>query len=408
MVIQKISPAIKKVYEDRFKRYLIFVLLILGIVLIVQNFQSSQGDAGMDEWKVHFFYSPTCPHCAEQKPFNEILKQKYPMVEFVYHDVSNPNEVKLFLDFADKQNIPRVTLGVPLTVFGNSYVLGFDKAETTGKEIEKKLMDFANKTKKENSIEKAKNFTGKIKLPIIGEINTLNYSLPVLAVILGLVDGFNPCAMWVLVYLISLILSINDRKKIWLLVGSFVFASGVLYFLFMTAWLNVFLLIGYIRPLTIIIGLFALGMGISDLRTYFGTRGAIECEIMDIGSKKKTMSKIQQIVESPITWATTLGIIGLAFVVNSIEFVCSSALPAIFTQVLALSELSGLKYYSYILLYDIFFMFDDMIIFGLAAFAASSNFGHKYAKQCKLIGGIVLVLLGVLLAFAPELLNTIG
>ncbi len=406
MIIQKISSFAKKVYADRFSRYLIFVLLILGIVLFAQNLQGSSGNMDISDEKVHFFFSDTCPHCAQQKLFNKELMEKYPKIEFVYHNAGNPDEIRLFLAYAEELGIERSSLGVPLTIFNNRYFLGFESPETTGKQIEEALNEWV--AGKSSKIESKKKFDGIVRLPIFGEINVLDYSLPVLAVILGLIDGFNPCAMWVLVYLISLILSINDRKKIWLLVGSFVFASGVLYFLFMTAWLNVFLVVGYIKPLTIIIGLFALGAGISDLRTYFGTRGAIECEVGDAEGKKRTIGKIQKIVESPLTWLTIAGIIGLAFAVNSIEFVCSSALPAIFTQVLALSGLSGLSYYFYILLYDLFFMLDDLIIFGLAAFAVSSNWGHKYARQCKLIGGIILVALGIVLTFAPELLNAIG
>ncbi len=250
--------------------------------------------------------------------------------------------------------------------------------------------------------------TGKLEsvlyLPWLGEFNALNYSLPALAVILGLVDGFNPCAMWVLVYLISLIAGLNDRRKIWILVGSFVAASGILYFLFMTAWLNVFLFIGYLRPVTLIIGLFAIGVGLSDLKVFFSTKGDLACDIGNMDSKKKTMSRIRKLVLSPITIASLAGIVALAFVVNSIEFACSSGIPAVFTQVLALSGLPTWQYYAYILLYDFFFMLDDLLIFGLAALAINSDLGNKYAKHCKWIGGIVLLILGLIMVFAPNLL----
>ncbi|MFC1755227.1 hypothetical protein ACFL96_17855, partial [Thermoproteota archaeon] len=245
----------------------------------------------------------------------------------------------------------------------------------------------------------------RITLPFIGEINAGEYSLPALAVVLGLVDGFNPCAMWVLVYLISMILMINDKRKVWLLVGSFVLASGILYFLFMTAWLNAFLMMGFFRPLTIIIGLLALGLGINNIREYIKTKGELVCKIGDAQSKKKIMHRIEEIVKSPLTMTTVFAIILLAFIINSIEFACSSAIPAVFTQVLALSDLSGWGYYGYILLYDLFFMLDDMIIFGLAAFAVNSTVGTKYAKYCRLIGGVVLVLLGLLLTFMPHILR---
>lgn len=242
-------------------------------------------------------------------------------------------------------------------------------------------------------------------LPLLGEQDAKSYSLPALAVILGLVDGFNPCAMWVLVYLISLIMSLNDRKKIWFLVGSFLIASGILYFLFMTAWLNVFLFIGFLRPLTLLIGLFALWTGISNLREYIATRGAVVCKVGDAEAKKKTMNRIQQLVASPLTLASIFGIIVLAFAVNSIEFLCSAGIPAIFTHVLAISAGSALQYYAYILLYVLFFMLDDLVIFSSAVFAVSSSLGEKYAGHCKALGGIIMLVLGMLLTFFPDMLR---
>ena len=403
--MSKISNWIKKIYADPFKRYLIILLIVIGLFLIFKG-EGAVPVTSDEGLAVHYFFHPECPHCREQKPFNQYLMEQYPSVAFIQHDVSDPKESALLRDFASKQNIPLETLGVPATFFGEYHNIGFASAETTGKEIETALKAFAEGQKfqviesgQEPSLQKT------LTLPFLGEINILDYSLPALAVILGLVDGFNPCAMWVLVYLISLILSINDRRKIWILVGSFVFASGVLYFLFMTAWLNVFLYIGYLRPLTILIGLGAIGVGITNLYTYFKTKGALTCDVGDAESKKKTMSRMQKLVMSPITWASVVGIIALAFVVNSIEFACSSAIPAIFTQVLALSNLATWQYYGYILLYDLFFMLDDLIIFSLAAFAVNTAIGDRYAKHCKLIGGVILLGLGILLAFAPQVLR---
>ena len=290
----------------------------------------------------------------------------------------------------------------PITIFGKQVFGGWESEETTGKEIEMAMQKcLAGNCPQGVSIEPS----DEIVLPIIGEIRPSSYSLTSLAVILGLVDGFNPCAMWVLVYLISLIATLKDKKRIWLLVGSFVLASGVLYFLFMTAWLNAFLLIGYVRPVTIAIGLVALGGGILQTKEFLKTKGAIVCEVTDEESRKKTMTKIQKIVSSPITWGTIAGIVALAFVVNSIEFACSAAIPAIFTHVLSLSNLSTFQYYGYILLYVFVFMLDNLIIFGTAAFAMTSSLGDRYVKYSRPVGGTILIILGALLLFAPNLLR---
>lgn len=244
-----------------------------------------------------------------------------------------------------------------------------------------------------------------VPLPLVGEISLASLSLPAMTVVLGLADGFNPCAMWALIYLLSLVVSLRDRKKIWILVGSFVFASGVLYFLFMTAWLNVFLLIGYLRPVTIVIGCGALVIGVMDLRSFAITRGAPVCTVGNAGFKKRTMGRMERLVAAPISLASFLGIIALAFTVNTIEFACSAGLPAVFTHTLALRQLSSVQYYGYILLYDFFFMLDDLIIFSLAAFACEATINKGYDRFGKLAGGVVLMVLGLVMLLAPDMLR---
>ena len=382
----RLTSFLKNTFQDRFKRYLIISLIILGIVI---GF-TSQGAS--DIGYIDFFSLPGCPSCEEQKPFNKKLAEKY-SIQIVAHDAATPAGSALLSEKLAELGI-EYEPEFPITIFGNQVFGGWESEETTGRAIEGALKQcLAGKCPPPTGKEP----THKINLPLIGEIDPTDYSLPALAVILGFVDGFNPCAMWVLVYLISIIATLRDRKRIWLIVGSFVLASGVLYFLFMTAWLNVFLLIGYVRPVTIVIGLVALGGGILQIREVIETRGAIVCKVTDEESRKKTMTRIQEIVSSPITLGTIVGIIALAFTVNSVEFACSFGIPAVFTRVLSLASLTTFQYYGYILLYVFIFMLDDLIIFGTAAFALTSSLGDRYAKYTRPVGGTILIILGALL-----------
>jgi len=388
-VYNRVANFLKNTFQDRFKRYLIISLIILGIVIAF----TSQGTPGTGEgFEVHFFYLTGCSHCEEQRPFNEELAEKY-SIQIIPHDAGTPAGSALLQEKLAELGIEDEP-EFPITIFGNQVFGGWESEETTGRAIEEALQQCLAG----NCPPPAGEEPGDgIILPIIGKIVPADYSLPALAVILGLVDGFNPCAMWVLVYLISLIATLRDRKRIWLIVGSFVLASGVLYFLFMTAWLNAFLFIGYVKPLTTVIGLVALGGGILQIRGFIETKGAIVCEVTDEESRKKTMTRIQKIVSSPLTLGTIAGIIALAFLVNSIEFVCSAAIPAIFTHVLSLASLTTLQYYGYILLYVLFFMLDDLVIFGSAAIAMNSGLGERYAKYFRPVGAAILIILGVLL-----------
>ena len=382
----------KNTFQDRFKRYLVISLVILGIVIAL----TSQGKSDTGEgFEVHFFYVQGCHHCEDQKPFNKRLEDTY-SINITRHDATTPQGSTLLHEMLEERGV-EFEPGFPITIFGDQVFGDWESEETSGRAIETALQQCLAEDCPAPPGEQNGDDGGKIVLPIFGEIDLGDYSLPTLAVILGLVDGFNPCAMWVLVYLISVIATLRDRKRIWLIVGSFVLASGILYFLFMTAWLNVFMLLGYVKAVTIVIGLVALGGGMLQVREVIETRGAVVCKVTDEESRQKTMTRVQKIVSSPITWGTIVGIVALAFTVNAIEFVCSAAIPAVFTRVLSLASLTTFQYYAYILLYDLFFMLDDLVIFGTAAFALTSSLGDRYAKYSRPIGAALLIILGLLL-----------
>jgi len=399
-MLSRMTGFLRNTFQDRFKRYLIISLVIVGVVIAIVD-ETAVDPFPDDGYPVHFFYVTGCPGCAEQKDFHPGLKERNPEISIIERDALRDRDYRLLLEMLDERGVDDTPL-FPVTIFGNQVFMGWDSVETTGRAIEEALVQCLDG---ECPPPTAKDPDDGIDLPIFGRIVFSERSLGALAVILGLVDGFNPCALWVLLYLISLVATLKDKRRIWLIVGSFVLASGILYFLLMTAWLNLFLFIGFFRPVMVIIGLVALGGGILQLHDYIKARGEVVCQVTGEESRARTMARMERIVASPISIATILGIIALAFVVNSIEFVCSAAIPMVFTQVLALADLSTFHYYGYILLYVFFFMLDNLVIFGSAAIAMTSNLGVKYAKYARPVGAVILMLLGALLLFAPDLLT---
>ncbi|MCE3258123.1 MAG: glutaredoxin family protein [Nitrobacter vulgaris] len=369
-------------------RFRVALAIVLGVAFAYLQLAASAGpppdstESWQHDGRLHVFFHPDCPHCHRAIEFLRTRSE----VDVVLHDVSTSGNEALMLTVARQHGIRENGLGVPLFVRGSRYLMGFESAETTGNEILALASD-------ETAIARG-DAEAKISLPLLGEIDPSRYSLPVLTALMGLSDGFNPCAMWVLVYLISLIAGIQDQRKIWWLVGTFILASGTLYFLFMTAWLNTFLILGYISPLTRFVALLAIGFGASHLYDLAVSRGAIVCEVGDAGSRQRTMKWMRDIVAAPVGLGSLILVIGLAFAVNSIEFVCSAALPAIYTHALALSDLSTGLHYAYIGLYVAFFMLDDFIIFGFAAFAAQRVLDTRYAALSHAAGGVILIGLG--------------
>jgi len=77
---------------------------------------------------VYFFWGQGCPHCAEEKPFLEELKKKYPNIQVydfeVYYSQENMNFWK---EVCQKYGVQ--PYGVPMTFIGNKVFAGFAKRE---------------------------------------------------------------------------------------------------------------------------------------------------------------------------------------------------------------------------------------------------------------------------------------
>jgi glutaredoxin len=397
--------ATRQFLSSKFNIVLLIMLLAVGLFAYLYIGEASTypqvppAEEQQPQLTVTYFHMPSCPYCTQQRPIYEAVKLERPDVSYTEYDASTPAGSQLFQEMAMQAGLDTSRLGVPATFVGDNALVGLHSREQLLAAIDGEAENFLN------AEPPARDNLRAFNLPILGETDLTKYSLPALAIVLGIIDGFNPCAMWVLVYLIGILVGLQDRKRIWLVVGTFLLASGILYFLLMAAWINVFLFIGYLKPLTIGVGLVALGGGVLSIKEYITTKGELACKVGDIEGRKRTMSKVQRIVSEPLSLALFVSLVGLAFVINSVEFLCSAAIPAVFTQVLALSGISTLQQYLYIGLYVLFFMIDDLIIFGLAVFAINSSFGERYAKYCKLAGGIIMVVLGAILVFAPHLLR---
>lgn len=243
-----------------------------------------------------------------------------------------------------------------------------------------------------------------LEVPLVGGIDIQNLSLPLLSVVVGLIDGFNPCAMWALIFLITLLLGMKNKKRMWILGITFIATSAFVYFLFLSAWLNFFLILGFALWIRIIIGLVALGAGIYNLRDYHLNRDAA-CKVEKGEQKQKIFGKLKKITQEQKFLLALFGIILLAFAVNLVELVCSAGLPAIYTQILSLSKLSPWQHYGYILIYVFFFMLDDLFVFAVAMITLQVvGIQTKYARISRLVGGILMLIIGILLLFKPEFL----
>lgn len=391
---------------------------------------------------IHLFYGNGCPHCAAEEGFlSDYLKDRTDVKLYKYEIWYDSHNQEL-LSKVQKEMGTTNKNGVPFTVIGKKTIVGYadgvtdeqikdainyylnndyrDYAgEITGKvkktEVKEDTTKDESKTedKKENKIEKADDTKDSdqtdenVTVPVLGKINAKKVSLPILAVVLGFVDGFNPCAMWILIFLITMLFNMKDRKKMWILGLTFILTSGIVYLMFMLAWLNLATFISKIAFIRLLIAVIALVVGLINVYKYIDSLKKKDegCDVVDKKDRKKIMEKIISITHEKKFIIALLGIMVLAASVNIIELMCSIGIPLLFTQILAMNNLSTFSYMIYMFIYIFFFLIDDIVIFVISMVTLKvTGLSTKYTKYSHLIGGIIMLIIGLLLIIKPELL----
>ncbi|MFA6304421.1 MAG: hypothetical protein WCV73_02610 [Patescibacteria group bacterium] len=393
--------------------------------------QEAADDSAVNQTaKLYFFYGDGCPHCAKEEEFiKQLLSQENNFSVVAFEVWKNSQNRELMVKVGEALGVNPT--GVPFNIVGKQSFTGYLNDETNGEQIRQMLQsclveqcedvvgqiiaqtglgkedkkifkEVQNDQPKNNQpVAAGQDLPETLTVPIFGTLDLKTISLPAFTIIIGLLDGFNPCAMWVLLFLISLLLGMKNRKRMWILGVTFILASAGVYFLVMAAWLNVLLLLGFIIWLRYGIGLVALFSGFYHLRS-FSKNKVGECEVTDTQKRRRFFDKLKEITQSS-HWLLALGgIIILAASVNLVELLCSAGLPAVYTQVLTMNNLSMPAYYGYILFYLFFFMLDDLAVFFIAMVTLRGvGMSGKYNRWSSLIGGILMLLIGVLLIFKP-------
>lgn len=393
-------------------KYVIFSLFLFMIAIC--NIKAEDNLVNL-----YLFYSKTCPHCEEEIKMLDSIKDDYKNLRIYKYELSEDNNSEIFKNVATLFDLN--VSGVPFTIIGEKTFIGYGEnskktiigcieyyskhgyVDKVGQYLNKELPTYEINdydTSIDEYLEDYGNYS--FNIPIIGEVNTKTLTIPMIAVVMGFIDGFNPCAMWILLFLITMLISMKDRKKMWILGSTFLITSALIYFLIMLAWLNVAVLITKVNIIRSVIGFIAIIGGLYNIITTFKT-SENGCNATDKKDRKKIMERIKKFTSEKSIWLSLIGVIALAISVNLIELACSAGLPVMFTQILVINDLSKIEYFIYIMVYIFFFLIDDLLIFIIAVSTMKvSGISVKYGKISKIVGGIILLLIGILLLLKPE------
>lgn len=410
---------------NKLKKYLLTFLLVISFFIFPQLVNAKQfedkiydivGEKKSETVTIYFFHSDTCSHCKAEKKFLESIKKDYPNLVIRSYEVSSSTNYD-YMKIA-KDRMGSTSTGVPFTVIGDEFFNGYmasigsrmkatldsyynDNTEVETPALEEPKEEIDEEPKLEEKEETKKEENTEYDIPLLGKIDAKEASIPLIAIILGFIDGFNPCALWILLFLINMLFNMKNRKKMWLLGTTFLVTSAFVYFLAMLG-LSVVLSFAAITWVRRIIALVAIIGGVLNLRSYL-TAKEDGCHVVDEKKRKKYFTKIKALTAEQNLLIALIGIIALAASVNLVELACSAGFPTIFITILELNNIDGLIKIGYILIYILFFLIDDLAIFIIAMLTLKiSGVTTKYSKIAHLVGGIIMIVIGLLLIFKPE------
>lgn len=397
------------------KKILKYFLVFIALFSFILPVNAKEND----KITLYLFYGDGCPHCAEEKLFLDEIKGSYDNFEIVMYEVWKDKDNQVFLNKV-KSELGIERSGVPVTIIGDTYMVGWSEAlegrvtrairfyknnEYTDVVEQIKNGTYVKPVEEDSSFEKEEEKSDEdatIDVPLIGKVNLKNVSLTTAGVVLGLIDGFNPCAMWVLLFLISMLLGMKDKKRMWTIGLTFLGSSALVYMLIMLSWLNIVVSIATSIWVRNAIAVVAIIGGIINLVNYFKHQDS-GCSVVDEKKRKSVFSRIKKFTQEKSLILALIGAVALAFSVNIIELACSAGLPLVYTQLLAINNITGFGAFFYVLLYIIFFLLDDLVIFFIAMKTMEvTGFSTKYNKYSHLVGGLLMVAIGLLLILKPE------
>jgi thiol-disulfide isomerase/thioredoxin len=352
---------------------------------------------------LYFFWSLRCPHCLEARPQVEALAQKHTWV--VLHSLEltgNRQNVERYVAMA--ADLGQEAQSVPAFLFCGQMRVGWD-GDVGAADLMRGLE--ACRANPDLAVQgRAGQPTATtLRLPLVGDLEATSLSLPVLTVLIAGMDAFNPCAFFVLLFLLSLLAHQRDRRRMLLIGGIFVLFSGLMYFAFMAAWLGLFRVMGSLPWVTAAAGALAVLMGAINVKDFFAFKAGVSLSIPE-SRKSDIFRRGREILAAGSLPAMLAATVLLAVAANFYELLCTAGFPMVYTRVLTMQVANPAEHLLYLALYNAIYILPLLlIVLAFARTLGARKLSEREGRLLKLLSGLMMLGLGVLLLAAPERLN---
>ena len=383
-------------------------LLIAGAALGQSTWVENDA-AGNVRVHLYFFWSQSCHHCEAARPFVEGIARERPWVIVHSLEVShNRDNAQRFVDLA--QSLGQAAEVVPTFIACAHMDVGWDGADRTGAALLQRLDSCRMQAQSGTSPAAAPAIAApnELHLPLFGDMAADSLSLPVLTLVLAGLDAFNPCAFFVLLFLLSLLAHQKDRRRMFAIGAVFVLTSGLMYFAFMAAWLNLFQILGALTWITVAAGVVAIVIGLINVKDFFAFGRGVTLSIPE-SRKPDIYRRARAILGAENIAAMLAATAVLAIAANLYELLCTAGFPMVYTRVLSMNELSAAARYAFLGLYNLIYVIPlAAIVLAFIGTLGARKLSEREGRLLKLMSGVMMLGLGVMLVLAPQRLNSLA
>jgi hypothetical protein len=371
--------------------------------------RADDGSPVVDLW---VGYSSTCPHCAAAHPRVDAMDEELDWLEVHWLQVNGDGveaQVELLGRLAALTG--ESITGVPAFLAAGRLMTGWD--ETRSEPALRSLLEvyhasLAGSRGPDATPAPTPRPDTLVSIPGAGEVDAATISLPLLAITLGGLDAINPCALSVLLFLMSVLAATRDRRRMLVIGGAFVAVSGLVYFALMAAWLNAFQAFGTLRIVTVIAGIAAVAAALLNLKDHLGV-GIGPSLVIPRAARPAIFTRLMDLSEATAMRVLIPATILVAAVVNLYEMLCTGGFPVVFTRVLTLDEVPQLASYAYLALYCFVYVLPALaIVLLFTVTLGSRGVTVDEARNLKLLSGLLMLGFGLMLLLAPDLLTDLG
>ncbi len=368
-----------------------------------------QGEDQTEPVNIHFFWMEGCKYCESQKQFLEKLIQKHGSnVKIISYEAFTVENYPLFEEYGRMLGFDPI--GVPVTIISDQYWIGSNGENQAEIELAvQERLEIQSEINPDTGTKDKQKSEHIIDVPLIGPIDLDQQSLLISSAIIGFVDGFNPCSLWVLSILLAITLHSGSRSKTLIVGLTFLITTTIIYSLFIAGVFTIFSYVGYLKWIQVLIGLLALVFGLVNLKDYFWYKEGVSFTISD-KHKPKLYENMRSTVTTPRSMISLiLSTAALAVGVSLIEFACTAGFPVIWSNLMISNNVTTMTFIALLGVYMLIYLIDELFVFGTAVVTMkASKIEEKHGRILKLISGSVILTLSVVMLVNPDLMNQFG